>query len=159
LTVPNIESELLSCENTYVLVPLDLVRVAESWPGAVVLQEVHRWCRLNATDRNKVHTHVHDGRWWMYRTQEDWADTLAVSASTTQRTLKQLQKSQMLLIGTFNKKAYDRTRWYAIDYSVVAKRLRLYQSEKPVRRERAERNPLDFGPFRAKLPGPRRKED
>jgi len=96
----------------------------------------------------------------MYRTQEDWADILAVSASTTQRTLKQLQKSQMLLIGTFNKKAYDRTRWYAIDYSVVAERLRLYQSEKPVRGERAERDPLDFGPFRSKLPGqPKRKED
>jgi hypothetical protein len=159
LTVPTFRSELLSYENSYVQVPLDLVQVAEGWLGAVILQEVHRWCRLNASSKDKRRTHYHHGRWWMYRTQDEWATILAVSPSTAVRTLTQLRNAQMLLVDTFNQKKYDRTRWYAVDYAVVVERLIASRYERPARKEPVPRDSLDFGAFKVKLPGTTRPSE
>ena len=81
---------------------------------AIVLQQVHYW--LGRSD------HVHDGRRWIYRTQQGWKREIPWwSVATIKRALATLQERGLLIKGNYNDRGFDRTSWWTIDYEVMAR--------------------------------------
>lgn len=86
---------------------------------AIVLQQVHYWM-----DRT---VHIKDHYRWIYNTFDTWEEQFPFwSRTTIRRIIQRLRESTedrgpLLIIGNYNKKAYDRTLWYRIDYEELAK--------------------------------------
>ena len=85
---------------------------------AIILQEVHFWCRFNAGDKTgrRSKTHLHEGHWWMRRTQEEWASLLKLSDKSARKHLSLLAEPGPLVSAVWNRQGNDQTRWYRIDY-------------------------------------------
>lgn len=104
--------------------PIVLDKVLASKIGlqeALVLQQVHYWIMIN----KRQGRNFQDGRYWTYNTLETWhKETFYFwSIDTVKRTFKKLEKSKILISGNFNKKKFDRTKWYSIDYDVLYRTL------------------------------------
>jgi len=82
---------------------------------AIFLQQLHYW--LNTS------IHTFEGQRWIYNTASAWAEQFPFwSEKTIRRTVNKL-KEQNLIETTprFNKKNYDKTNWFTINYQSVAK--------------------------------------
>lgn len=76
---------------------------------AIVLQQLHYW----------IDTSGHDikGENWIYATYEELQSQFPWwSMKTIQRTLTNLKEIGLIKVGNFNKKKYDKTNWYTINY-------------------------------------------
>ena len=79
---------------------------------AVVLQNMRFWL-----DKNKANgTNLHDGYYWTYNSAEAFFKLFPYfkSAKVIQRLLKSMVSEGLLLAGNYNKKGYDRTKWYSM---------------------------------------------
>lgn len=77
--------------------------------GALLIQQVHYWTQVAPKEK--------DGQTWTYNTAEKWAEQLEVyQPGTVRKRLKELEVSGVLVVGCFNKRGFDRTRWYRLDY-------------------------------------------
>jgi DnaD/phage-associated family protein len=64
--------------------------------------------------------HIIEGKSWVYNTYEDWQKQFPFwSVTTIRRTLKGLEKQGLLLTDNFSVMAFDRTKWYTIDYVMI----------------------------------------
>jgi len=91
---------------------------------AIILQQIHYWLVVYEGKQDTYHRH--DGRWWVWNTIEEWQVNFPFwSSKTVQRTLTSLrrpvtegdvQRGPLVLTERYNKKGYDRTLWYTIDY-------------------------------------------
>jgi len=83
---------------------------------AIVLQQIQYWLAIN--EKSNKNDHFHDGKWWTYNTKKDWQRQFPWwSEATVKRILKSLREKGLLLTTSeYNKKGYDRTLWYTIDY-------------------------------------------
>ncbi|WP_036189271.1 hypothetical protein, partial [Ureibacillus manganicus] len=80
---------------------------------AIVLQQIHYWLTKSKN--------VRDGRVWVYKSVNDWQKEFPFwSKNTIDRTLKKLEKQQLIFVGNYNKRKYDRTKWYSIQYKTIA---------------------------------------
>lgn len=97
------------------VVPPKLAEALGSLDEAVMLQQVHYWTQKS--------NHVHDGRHWVYNTQDAWMAQFPwiKSKTTLKRHFGRLVKLGLLIKGNYNKAGFDRTTWYAIDYDQVEK--------------------------------------
>lgn len=87
---------------------------------AVVIQQIHYW--LYGYQERKDYRHLIEGRWWVYNTAEGWQENFPFwSTRTVQRALKALRDRGLVQVGNFNKKGYDRTLWYTINYEALDK--------------------------------------
>jgi hypothetical protein len=78
--------------------------------AAVIFQNILWWAEKNAAN-NK---HFHDGLWWTYNSVSAFADLFPYLTGKQIRTaLTKLEDDGLLVSGSFNKSAYDRTKWYA----------------------------------------------
>ena len=78
--------------------------------AAVIYQNILWWAERNAAN-NK---HNHEGLWWTYNSVSAFAELFPYLTSKQIRTsLDRLEKQRLILSGSFNKSAYDRTKWYA----------------------------------------------
>ena len=60
-------------------------------------------------------TNFHDGRYWTYNSVKAFAELFPYLTDKQIRgALKKLEEGGMILVGNYNKSAYDRTRWYAL---------------------------------------------
>ena len=76
---------------------------------AIVLQQVHYWILKSK--------HDHDGHAWIYNSITSWAEQFPFwSESTIKRAINSLRKKGLLITGNYNKKGFDKTLWYRIDY-------------------------------------------
>lgn len=83
---------------------------------SIVLQQVHYWVQKN----NQKKQNFYDGYYWTYNSLKDWEAQFSFwSDSTVKRTFKNLRDKKLLIIGNYNKKSYDRTIWYRIDYKTL----------------------------------------
>lgn len=64
--------------------------------------------------------HTIDGKKWVYNTYEEWADQTGLSVPTLKRVVARLRRANILHTSNFNRAAYDRTLWYAIDNRILA---------------------------------------
>ena len=82
---------------------------------AIMLQQMHYWLLKSSNEFKGVK--------WFYKTLEEWQTEFPFwSAMTIRRTLGSLEKQKIIKIGNFNKKKFDKTKWYTIDYQRVNRR-------------------------------------
>lgn len=79
---------------------------------AIMLQQIHYWCSKS----NKVK----DGYRWVYNSVSNWHEQFPwISEKTIQRYLKDLERKGLLITGVYNKAAFDKTKWYRINYEAL----------------------------------------
>ena len=82
---------------------------------AIMLQQIHYWLLKSGNE--------FEGAKWFYKTLEEWQTEFPFwSAMTIRRTLGSLEKQKIIKIGNYNKKKFDKTKWYTIDYQRVNRR-------------------------------------
>lgn len=78
---------------------------------AVILYHIGFWLEHNRANN----TNFHDDHWWTYNSAEAFAILLPyMSSSKIARLLRELEKDGIILVGNYNKVAYDRTKWYSM---------------------------------------------
>lgn len=79
---------------------------------AIFLQQLHYWVERS--------NNIIDGHKWVYNTGTDWGKQFPFwSQKTLLRTISSLEKQKLIITGNYNKKGFDRTKWYTIDYAVL----------------------------------------
>lgn len=82
---------------------------------AIMLQQMHYWLLKSSNE--------FEGVKWFYKTLEDWQTEFQFwSTMTIRRTLTNLEKQKVIRVGNFNKKKFDKTKWYTIEYQCVNRR-------------------------------------
>ena len=83
---------------------------------AIILQQIEYWININEKSRNS--NNFKEGFYWTYNTIDQWQEEFPFwSYNTVKRTLAKLEKLGILITATLNRKGYDRTKWYRIDYN------------------------------------------
>ena len=78
--------------------------------AAIIFQNLAYWIEHNRANE----TNFHDGRYWTYNSVRAFAELFPYLTDKQIRgALKKLEDGGMILVGNYNKSAYDRTRWYA----------------------------------------------
>lgn len=104
---------LLHKKHPIVINPELAVRVGLN--EAIVLQQLAYW--LEETEAGIEH----EGRRWVYNTQEQWRLQFSFwSVDTVKRAFTSLQKQGLVLVKQLAKAKHDRTNYYSIDYDRVA---------------------------------------
>lgn len=97
------------------LVVLPQLAVALGLNEAIFVQQVHYWLRIN----EKASKNYRDGRYWTYSTYDEWQMQFPFwSTRTLKRIVSSLESSGVLVTACYNKRGYDNTKWYSIDYEV-----------------------------------------
>lgn len=105
---------LLIEETPLMLLPKLAVKIGLN--EAVILQQMHYWNDIN----KKTNNNFHDGYYWTYNTYEKWKEQFPFwSAKTIQRAIKSLEDKKLIVSDVYNKKHYDRTKWYRINYETL----------------------------------------
>lgn len=94
--------------------------------AAIVLRQVHYWIKLH--EKTKSERHFRDGRYWVYNSIRQWRDDHFEfwSEDTVWRELNALEELGLLVSANFNDRAYDRTKWYTVNYDAVAAFIQLW---------------------------------
>ncbi len=79
--------------------------------GALLIQQILYWCDHNASKKKNVQ----EGQHWSYNTYQGWAEAIGTNVSAVRRTLADLIKQGIVLVGNFSKGNYNRTNWYRVD--------------------------------------------
>ena len=83
-------------------------------PESIILLQLEFWISIS--------DHCIDGRWWTYQSIRNIQRTFVFwSIETINRTIKSLINKGLIETGNFNKKAYDKTRWFALDQEAINK--------------------------------------
>jgi hypothetical protein len=80
---------------------------------AIIFQQIHYWLVKNQEkDKNFI-----DGRYWTYNSFENWQKQFPFwSTRTIRRITTRLSSYGIVIIKIFNKKCFDKTNWYTINY-------------------------------------------
>lgn len=79
--------------------------------AAIIFKNLAYWIERNRANE----TNFHDGRYWTYNSVRAFAALFPYLTDKQIRgALKKLEDGGMILVGNYNKSAYDRTRWYAL---------------------------------------------
>lgn len=79
---------------------------------AMFLQQVHYWITSHGKEK--------EGYVWTYNSYKDWHKQFPFWTERTIKTIVlRLEKLGYLVSGNFNKKGFDRTKWYRIDYEKI----------------------------------------
>jgi hypothetical protein len=77
--------------------------------AAVLYQNIVWWCAKNAANGHNQH----DGHHWTYNSVRAWSELFPYMTPKQIRTsLERLEADGMILSGSYNKSAYDRTKWF-----------------------------------------------
>jgi len=84
---------------------------------SIIIQQFHYWLQ---TSKHKHPDKKGVIRSWIYNSVSKWHVQFPFwSEGGLKRILIRLEKSGYLITGNFNKKAYDRTKWYSINYIAI----------------------------------------
>ena len=87
---------------------------------AIVLHKITFYVLLN----KKNGTNYHLGKYWTFQSREGWRQTFGIfSDMQIWRSLKSLENQGALESSSFNKRAYDKTRWYTLSNSLMREAL------------------------------------
>jgi len=76
---------------------------------AIFVQQLYYW--LDRSDN------VKDGELWVYNTAKQWQEQLPFfGVRTIERVIRSLREKGIIIVGSYNKKSFDRTNWYRLDY-------------------------------------------
>lgn len=98
--------------NIYVIRQFDseVAKVVGS-DAATLLENIAFWVRQNAMEGKNTH----EGQTWMFDTAEALSQRSGyLSPSQVRRALDKLVKNGYIIEGCFNKRAYDKTKWFTL---------------------------------------------
>lgn len=76
---------------------------------AIFLQQMHYWLRKSK--------HTHDGHKWVYNSYAEWQKQMPwLTVRGVRKVIGDLEKGGYIVSGNFNRMAFDKTKWYRIDY-------------------------------------------
>lgn len=88
--------------------------------AAIVLAKIKYYCALNQDNGKKMH--FKEGRWWVFMSRRAWCERLPFfSPDQIKTALKKLEDAGAVKSGAFNKRNFDKTKWYSfngIDWAV-----------------------------------------
>jgi hypothetical protein len=95
---------------------------------AIVLQQAHYWITVKKRKMENFLTSVHfpKGAFWFFNSYKEWRKNNFPfwSDSTIKRTIKKLEDMGILIsTSEFNKRSYDDTKWYTIDYEALEQKI------------------------------------
>lgn len=80
---------------------------------AIILQQIHYWLHIAEENKNNFR----EGYYWTFNSITQWQEQFPFwHKDTVMRTINKLRRDGILITGRFNRKGYDRTTWYRIDY-------------------------------------------
>ena len=83
---------------------------------SLILQQIHYWLNIN----EKANNNRYDGYYWVFNSYTQWQEQFPFwSSKTIERSIKNLEKLKLLIIGNYNTLKIDRTKWYTINYKVL----------------------------------------
>lgn len=86
---------------------------------AIILNQINYWVKVNK-DKENNERYYHNKMFWMYMTLDGWHEQFDyISKKTIQRALKKLKDNNLIYVGNFNPKSFDRTMWYCVNYDTV----------------------------------------
>ena len=79
--------------------------------AAIILYNLKFWL-----DHNKANgTHINDGYVWSYNSAKAMADLFPYwTSNKIQKLMKKLENDGVVIVGNYNKMAYDKTKWYTL---------------------------------------------
>lgn len=81
--------------------------------AAILLENIAHWIEHNRANEDKKS--FHDGRYWTYNSMKAFSELFPYLKPNAVRTaLKKLKEADLIIVGNYNKLAYDRTQWYAL---------------------------------------------
>ena len=81
---------------------------------SILLKEIYGWCHMNKAKGKNIRLDMA----WTYMPAKGYADKFPyMNPKSISRWLKQLEKDGLIFSHNFNRVAYDRTKWYTINYS------------------------------------------
>lgn len=84
---------------------------------AVFIENIAYWIRKNSANKR----HFYDGRTWSYNSFEAFTKMFPGWSIQTVRTIiKKCVKHELLIIGNYNIKSYDKTNWYTLTDKALA---------------------------------------
>ncbi|WP_313891148.1 hypothetical protein [Psychrobacillus sp.] len=100
-------SNLLLDERPLLVMPKLAVLIG--LPESIFLQQLHYWTEHSSN--------VVEGKKWVYNSVNEWQKQFPFwSARTIHRIIRDLENENLIVSGSFNKLAIDRTKWYRINY-------------------------------------------
>lgn len=119
----------LTQSDTFVQIDLSVAAITDT-ESAMIVGWIHSW--IQAKEEKEEKYYFHENRYWVYNSNSDWERTFPfMQERTIRRKIQKLRNMGILITGNFNKKSYDRTLWYTIDYDVLDKLVEDYESSKP----------------------------
>lgn len=89
--------------------------------GAMLINQIHFW--------SASRTNIRLGDYWTHQSYGQWTEMLPFSESTIRTALKEIENLGLIIVGNFNQKSYDRTKWYRLDYGHPLLNLTTHLSE------------------------------
>lgn len=106
-------NNLLFDERPLVILPSLAVALGDL-DEAAILQQIHYWTQKNMN--------VVDGYSWVYNSMEEWQKQFPwLSKRSLDRKFKKLKEKNLLITDNHNKKKFDKTNWYRINYEELNK--------------------------------------
>lgn len=117
---------------------------------SILLLQIEFWIRTSNTEER-------EGKSWTYQSVRDIQGFFKFwSLDTINRAIKSLEKQRLIVIGNFNKRAGDRTRWFALNFEACGnlKSIRIgdYRTPSPQNRTGAYDNRTPSMQNRTTLP-------
>lgn len=79
--------------------------------AAILLENIAHWCEHNRANG----ANYHDGRYWTYNSMKAFEELFPYLKPNAIRTaINKLREAGLIVVGNYNKSAYDRTSWYAL---------------------------------------------
>jgi uncharacterized phage protein (TIGR02220 family) len=80
---------------------------------AVILQQLHYWLQ-----RSNL---IRDDHRWVYNSMAEWNKQFPwITRKTLTNKFNDLEKRGLIITGNYNKAAFDKTKWYRIDYDAFS---------------------------------------
>lgn len=100
---------------TNVKIVHDEIAVRTTLNESIMLGQINYWLQKSRDEK-----HFRDGRYWVWKTYDEWAEELPFwSASTIRTIIRSLKNRGLVIVGDYNKMSIDKTSWYSIDYNAI----------------------------------------
>lgn len=82
--------------------------------GAIIVQQIHYWLTINEGKESNFK----DGYYWTFNSSGGWQKQFPFwSKKTIERALRKVEDKGIVVTGCYNKRSFDRTKWYRLDYA------------------------------------------
>lgn len=132
------------------------------------LMQLQYWISKKEEQKEECTT-IKDGYVWVFNSLNKWAEQFPMfSSKTLQRAIKNLRDRNLIITENHNRKGYDRTAWYRINYDELAKIDCTFPNQKdemskrtncPSGKEREEEKEENDIPKRTDCPNPNGQND